>query len=568
MASNALLLAAGVVAAGGVGLLVAGPRLAPRKPVVEAAALAQELDGWLREAATAVHARADTLASLPSLQASVSTNAETVRDQTQTELAFRPNAGETITIGQVAKDGSTTVLLVLPPGGTPARAFDRDGARAELAGGRLQLLDVLPVIPQDAERRNEVRGALAIARAIDLAPFAQRLDAAGAAARLEVDGQRLAVGARAIGEGEPVVAAPLASEPGRGVRLSLAIPFAPGGPPLQPIGGGLVGLGLLLGLLGVRRREARVTALSPTPGRTASLDNLAAHSLEEIDVGTIIDGTYEVTGLLGKGGMGAVWQARHLRLPDKRVAVKLLLAGQGSEELLARFRREAEVTSKLGHPNIVSVLDFNTLPSGTPFIVLEYLEGESLAARIARGPMTADAALSITRQIGSALDAAHRAGIVHRDLKPDNVFLVPLGGGHEQVKVLDFGISKMRGNVSMQTQEATLLGTPAYMSPEQANGRNSEVDARSDIWALGSIVHEMLSGQQAFRGENLTVLLVNVLVTPSPTLRGQPGVPDHVAQALDRALTKEPDGRFPDVPSFIAALTGAPLTSQRPVAGE
>jgi serine/threonine-protein kinase len=260
-----------------------------------------------------------------------------------------------------------------------------------------------------------------------------------------------------------------------------------------------------------------------------------------------------------------VWRARHLRLPDKQVAVKFLLNEDNNAELLARFRREAEVTSKLGHPNIVGVMDFNVLPSGMPYIVLEYLEGESLTARIERGPVPLQEALAITRQIASALHAAHKIGVVHRDLKPDNVFLVPSESGGVVAKVLDFGISKMRDNVSVKTQESTILGTPQYMSPEQANGKSSEVDARSDLWALGTIVYEMLTGHAAFQGESMTTLLVAVLVTPSPSLRGQPGVPDHVADALDRALAKDPADRQPDVPSFIAELTGAPLTQQRAV---
>jgi serine/threonine-protein kinase len=306
--------------------------------------------------------------------------------------------------------------------------------------------------------------------------------------------------------------------------------------------------------------EATSGSLSPTAGSNAGA--------AQIGVGSVLQDTYQITKLIGQGGMGTVWQARHLRLPDKRVAIKLLLGERVSEELFARFRREADVTSKLGHPNIVGVIDFNTLPGGAPYIVLEYLDGESLAKRIERGPLPLREVVEIVGQIGSALYAAHRAEIVHRDLKPDNVFLVPTeptttdGAPRDQVKVLDFGISKIKGSMAVKTQESAMLGTPQYMSPEQANGKNSEVDARSDVWALGAIVYEMLTGRCAFGGESLPQVLVKIVAQPSPSLREVPGIPAHVAEAVDRALAKEPADRFQDVRSFLAALTGKPPQTQ------
>src|SRR5262249_19162196 len=158
-----------------------------------------------------------------------------------------------------------------------------------------------------------------------------------------------------------------------------------------------------------------------------------------------------------------------------RVVVKVLLYGATDEVALARFRREAEIGSRLGHPNIVQVLDFNTLPSGEPYIVLEMLSGEALSARLRRGRVPQAEGLAIISQVASALGAAHREGIVHRDLKPDNIFLCPTGIGGELrnvVKVLDFGISKMRGARTVLTQDSALVGTPQYMAPEQATGAN------------------------------------------------------------------------------------------------
>ncbi|HSP80598.1 MAG TPA: protein kinase, partial [Myxococcaceae bacterium] len=285
-----------------------------------------------------------------------------------------------------------------------------------------------------------------------------------------------------------------------------------------------------------------------------------------IDIGTVLQDTYELTSLVGQGGMGAVFLARHRRLPGRQVAIKLLHSSFSREpELFARFRREAEIASQLGHPHIVEVLDFDVLPDGTPFLVMEYLRGESLEARLRRGALPVAEALSIARQMGSALLAAHRAGVIHRDLKPANVFLVPpdVGGlAGERVKLLDFGISKIADSQTVQTQEAVLIGTPQYMSPEQAQGRNSEVDARTDIFALGCIVYEMLSGVSPFGGSGGSIVQIIYRIVhepPEPLASRCPGLPTHIVAAVERALAKEPGARFPDVASFISELTGTPL---------
>ena len=282
----------------------------------------------------------------------------------------------------------------------------------------------------------------------------------------------------------------------------------------------------------------------------------------EIGVGTVVADTYVVTRLIGQGGMGAVWAADHRRLPGKRVAIKVLLNAATDGESLARFRREAEIASRIAHANIVEVLDWNELPSGTPYMVLELLEGESLAQRLRRGPIELSAALGIVRQVASALHAAHRSDVVHRDLKPDNIFLCPTDMGGvvaDRVKVLDFGISKIRGSSTVQTQDSALLGTPQYMAPEQAYGRNKTIDQRTDVWALGTIVFEMLTGRPAFEGPSLAHVLMSIVNDPVPSLKGQPGVPDAVVEAVARALEKEAEKRFDDVSSFVQALTGKPL---------
>jgi serine/threonine-protein kinase len=279
-------------------------------------------------------------------------------------------------------------------------------------------------------------------------------------------------------------------------------------------------------------------------------------------VGAVVGETYRIHGLIGRGGMGAVWAAEHLRLPGKHVAVKVLLdPAVGGEEMFQRFRREAEIASRLGHPNIVEVLDFNTLPTGQPYIVLEYLQGETLATRLAAGRILLDETLTIARQIGSALQAAHRAGVVHRDLKPDNVFLcTPEEDMPTPVKVLDFGISKIRGSQTLRTQDAVLMGTPQYMSPEQATGKNTEVDGRTDVFALGAIVYEMLGGQAAFAGGSLAEVVYRVVHgQPTPLRELAPALPDEVVAAVEHALQKDPAARPADVGTFILELTGRPL---------
>ena len=297
---------------------------------------------------------------------------------------------------------------------------------------------------------------------------------------------------------------------------------------------------------------------------TTAVTASVAHS--GLRVGDLVDDTYEIVRLLGRGGMGVVWEAQHRRLPGKRVAIKVLHAEVGADaEALARFRREAEISTRLGHPHIVEVIDINALPDGAPYIVLELLDGEDLASRIARGRFTTDAALTIARQIGSALAAAHRQGVVHRDLKPANVYLCAREtdtGVVDHAKVLDFGISKILGSSTMRTHEQRMLGTPQYMSPEQALGKNAQVDQRSDLFALGTIAYEMLAGQPAFVGQTIAEVVFKIVYEPHTPLDSVVSdLPPHVVQAIDRALAKEPSARFPHVGAFIEALTGRELAA-------
>ncbi len=270
--------------------------------------------------------------------------------------------------------------------------------------------------------------------------------------------------------------------------------------------------------------------------------------------GATLHDTYRLVSPLGRGGMGTVWKAAHLRIP-KHVAIKLLHPfAYEDEEALHRFRREAEIASRLGHPNIVSVLDFNVLEDGQAYIVMEHLEGLNLRQRLRAAPMALQEAIPILRQIASALGRAHEENIVHRDLKPENVYLVLRDDPNlpVEVKVLDFGISKIRGSATVVTQDTHFLGTPCYMAPEQAT-KGHAVDARTDQFALGVLAYEMLSGQAPFRGDSAIAVLHSVIHSaPSPIKT--PEVPDYVRHAITRALQKRPEDRFGSVAAFVDTL--------------
>ena len=203
--------------------------------------------------------------------------------------------------------------------------------------------------------------------------------------------------------------------------------------------------------------------------------------------------------------MGAVYEATHARLAGRYAIKLLLLKPTVGSEAIALFAREARITSLLQHPNIVQVIDHNTTADGTEYLVMEYLAGESLAQRLVRkGPLPLDIVVGIVDQIAAGLAAAHASRVVHRDLKPDNVFLVPVEGREaESVKILDFGISKVKGKSwGRQAPEGTVMGTPLYMAPEQIEGRVGDADAATDQFALAVIAYEMLTGHTPFHGRH------------------------------------------------------------------
>jgi serine/threonine protein kinase len=270
-------------------------------------------------------------------------------------------------------------------------------------------------------------------------------------------------------------------------------------------------------------------------------------------------GNYRAISLLGEGGMGAVYLAEHPAI-GRRVAVKVLHKNYiRDENLLTRFLNEARAANAIRHPNIIEILDSGTIADGTPFLVMELLEGESLGTRIRRvGALPMQSAVEFCYQTASALGAAHKKGIVHRDLKPDNLFVVPdpHDPERERIKVLDFGIAKLQqsANDSVKTRTGTLMGTPIYMSPEQCRGTKT-VDHRSDIYSLGIIFFEMLCGQPPFVSEGFGELVnmhLNV-APPAPSTQNA-----NVSPALDaivlKMLAKNPDERFADMGELMTAL--------------
>ena len=271
-----------------------------------------------------------------------------------------------------------------------------------------------------------------------------------------------------------------------------------------------------------------------------------------LDPGTRI-GAYAIVGPLGAGGMGVVYQARDTRL-GRTVALKFLppkLTRDG--EAKERFLREARVASSLDHPNICTIYEVGEVPEGDVadaqvFIAMAHYDGETLNQRIDRGPLDVPDALDIAMQIGRGLGKAHAAGIVHRDIKPANLIVTADG----LVKILDFGVAKLVNEVGL-TQTGTTLGTVAYMSPEQASG--AEVDGRSDLWALGVVLYEMLAGRTPFAGEGPQAVIHNLLNRePEPLTTVRPNLPALLDRVVHRALSKEVGQRYQQAAGCITDL--------------
>ena len=274
-------------------------------------------------------------------------------------------------------------------------------------------------------------------------------------------------------------------------------------------------------------------------------------------LGRIIDRKYRITRELGEGGMGTVFEAEHT-LINRKVAVKIMHSAIASlPEAASRFLREAQSASAIGHPNIVEIFDVGKEEDGILYLVMELLDGYSLGDLMAeQGALPPDRVVVIILQVLSALAAAHEKGIIHRDLKPDNIYLYRNKRNQEELKLLDFGIAKVQGALEGDqglTLTGTVLGTPHYMSPEQARGK--PIDQRIDIWSTGIMMYEMLVGELPYPGESYNKILSEILLETPPSLRDvAPHVPDGLVAIVEKAMAKDPDERFLYAGEMISVL--------------
>lgn len=301
-------------------------------------------------------------------------------------------------------------------------------------------------------------------------------------------------------------------------------------------------------------------------GKTRTFLLPARRADKAAETGALLDGRYRIVRLLGEGGMGSVYLASHVGL-GRDVAIKFLHAELVSrDEVVGRFYREAQAAAAIRHKNIIEVFDVGVSPQGEPFLVMEYLEGESLAGLLKRaGPLNLGAACAVMEPVLQALHAAHRKGIIHRDLKPDNIFLAYQQGEPPVVKIIDFGISKFaQGEFDKwRTKTGSVMGTPAYMSPEQARG-SAGLDHRTDIYSMGTILFEMLTGALPFAGSNFAEYLSAMLIDdPRAPQSVCAGFPAEAEPLVRKALAKNPDQRFQNAAEMLEALTALPSFDAR-----
>jgi len=278
-------------------------------------------------------------------------------------------------------------------------------------------------------------------------------------------------------------------------------------------------------------------------------------------VGTVLEGKYRIDAIKGVGGMGEVYRATQINL-DRTVAVKLMRGDFSADEQMAeRFKREALAVGRLNHPNITTVYDYGIEPSLGAYLVMEFLTGRTLHEELkALGRIEPDRAVKIIKQACAAVNAAHVEGIIHRDLKPDNIFLLDESEDEPRIKILDFGIAKFYGEGDTEgltlTAAGTVIGTPIYMSPEQCRGEN--LDPKSDVYSLGCVLFEMLTGRPPFTGPNISALIVqHATEAPPPPSMLLPGLPYQFEEVLLRALAKPREERYQTAAEFGDAIVQA-----------
>ncbi len=314
--------------------------------------------------------------------------------------------------------------------------------------------------------------------------------------------------------------------------------------------------------------DERVSRARSKAGARSGGENkgLAASSI--VEPGTLVEGKYRVESVLARGGMGEVVAARHTQL-DELVALKFLSVPDGEDKVFReRFLREARVTAKLRGRHVVRLMDFGVDEHGRPFLVMELLVGETLRAKLAReGPLPVPVVIDYGIQVCHGLAEAHQSGVVHRDLKPSNLFLTRDVDGSDLVKIVDFGLSKLRDMAGEPlTLEGTLLGSPKYMAPEQVASAE-DVDARADIWSLGAILYELLAGVPPFRATSTAKLILRVAEGRGiePLRQRNPHVGPDLEAVIMRCLTKDLEERTPDVGKLAEELAAA--SSRKELAG-
>ncbi len=579
MGKGALVAGAVLIVAGGAALGYGVTRKAvggmtPDKTAAMASATAS-LDGDIKAARAAVDGRAKTLAEVNIVRGAVGTDAATAADLVGKELAFKPEPGEVIELGQIPKAGGDPVSLVLlPPDGMRASQSGKTGSAAELMDDKLVIMQTVEVTPSDAQLAETVTGFVTVSRPLDLKPAIDRLVAAGLAGKIEVGGTTKTFGnppPDGAGEWQPQ---PIPSQPG--AQLIAAVPPKSGGMPIPIVGAGAgvaaVGLVLLfIGMMGGRDRTGQTQmgmgAMNPSQLAAGTPTPVAMQSGVTIPPGAIGPGTvvgrWEVVRRLGSGGMADVFlaQAKGEAGFEKLVALKVMHGHLArNPRAVEHFLDEARLAAKVVHPNVVAIQDLGKI--GNDYvIVMDYVEGVDLermlaSARQAGRPVPVHVALGILCRICDGLHAAHTArandgsplGIIHRDVKSANVLVSKQGG----VKVVDFGIAKA-ATQSHLTVAGETKGTPSMMAPEQRV--REQVDVRADVYSVAAVGYEVLTGHAV----NLDLAALAHLGVenwphlPPPT-QLRPDLPPEIDAILLRAMSFERDKRPPDCATFEATF--------------
>jgi tRNA A-37 threonylcarbamoyl transferase component Bud32 len=610
---------AAIAVAGAVAITVRGTRVGA--PGFDTAAIQRALQGRLRETAAALHARVATLAELPRLAAAVSTDAQTVRDLSQDELAFRPRRGEAIAIGQLPKNGPPVILLAFPDQNR-APPLSPIGSLVRIVAGHLMMSEAVKVVPR--ERAEELDGVVATSMDVDVDDFSRSLAAAGIAGGIVVGDQRLDIGAEQPGAGDRVIDLPLDGE--NGARLHLVLSTPRGGSP-RPYWLGALGLTLLALFFSIRSRKSSIP-VDASPRKTASFETdvaasqtppsstpasvvspaplpsrpsprslasrpspasvvspaapisptLAMPSAPPAPTGDWKIGRYEIVQGLGSGGMAEVYLARSTGEAgfSKKIALKVLQPAFARQPLVVEhFLDEARLASQLDHPNIVQIIDLGRA-SDEYFIAMEYVDGADLARLIDIShrhgrPVPLNVVLAILRKICDGLHAAHTTraadgaalGLVHRDMKCGNVFVARNG----VVKIGDFGIAKAsHASRISRTEIGMVKGTPGYMAPEQRLAQ--PLDGRADLYGVGAIAYELLAGVPV----NLDFVVLAQKGTEgwphlAPLSQFRSDVTPELEAVVFRALAYDVADRFSDCSELELALEEL-ARKHPPIAGD